>query len=77
MNDVELNACIYKRRVRWRYLCFLQRIRRARVVGRGEFQRGSKSEILGKRWFIVINKGVLRLGLVGAPKIIATTRRAC
>lgn len=77
MNDVELNACIYKRRVRWRYLCFLQRILRARIVGRGEFQRGSEREILGKWRFIVINEGVLYLGLVGAPKIIATTRRAC
>ena len=77
MNDVELNICIYKRRMRWRYLCFLQRIRRARVVGRGEFQRGSGREILWKGRFIVINEGVLHLGLVSAPKVVATTRRAC
>ena len=75
MNDVELNACIDKRRMGWRYLCFLQWIRRARVVG-GKFRRGPWREILGKWRFI--NEGPLHLGLVGAPKIVSTTRRmAC
>ena len=73
MNDVELNACIDKRRMRRRYLCFLQRIRRARVVRGGKLRRRSGRNILGKWW--VINEGILYLGLVGAPKIVATTRR--
>ena len=75
MNDVELNACIDKRRVRWRYLCFLQQIRRARVVGGGKFRRGSRREILGKWRFI--NEGILHLSLLGTPNIVVTTRRAC
>ena len=76
MNDVELNACIDKRRMGWRYLCFLQRIRRARVVGGGKFRRGSWREVLGKWRFI--NEDILYLGLVGTPRIVATTRRrAC
>jgi len=76
MNDVELNVCIDKRRMGWRYLCFRQRIRRAGVVGGGKFQRGSRREILGKWRFI--NEDILHLGHVGAPKIVATTRRrAC
>jgi hypothetical protein len=75
MNDVELNACIDKRRVGWRYSCFLQRIRRARVDW-GKFRRGSRREIIGKWRFI--DEGILHLGLVGAPRIVATTRRrAC
>jgi len=72
MDDVELDACIDKRGMRWRYRCFPRRIRRARAVGRVGFRRGSGRETLGK-WRII--EGVFRLGLVDAPKIAATTRR--
>ena len=67
-----MDACIDKRGMGWRYWCFPHRIRRARVVRRTKFRRRFGRETLGK-WRII--ERVFCLGLVGVPKIVATTRR--
>lgn len=72
MNDVELDACVDKRGMRWRYWCFPHRIRMVKVVGGVRVRRGSGRKTFGKRRVI---EGVFCLGLVGTPKTVATTRR--